>query len=76
MTTPLNITSFNQGQIFGAKLSLENFERQLEADKATQAYNLICRTSSLFLNNANTAAQVLFSGKRVQPTERWPNAFK
>lgn len=37
MTTPLNITSRNQGQIFGAKPSLEDFERQLEADPVMRA---------------------------------------
>ena len=33
------ITSRNQGQIFGAKPSLEEFERQLEADPTYKAYN-------------------------------------
>ncbi len=33
------ITSRNQGQIFGAKPSMEEFERQLEADPTYQAYN-------------------------------------
>ncbi len=36
MTTPLSITSRSQGQIFGAKPSLENMERQLEADPMTR----------------------------------------
>ena len=33
------ITSLNQGQIFGANPSLEEFERQLAADPTTRAYN-------------------------------------
>ena len=33
------ITSRSQGQIFGAKPSMEEFERQLEADPTYKAYN-------------------------------------
>ena len=37
MTTPLSITSRSQGQIYGAKPSLAEIERQLEADPMTRA---------------------------------------
>jgi multiple sugar transport system ATP-binding protein len=37
MMTPISITSLSQGQIFGAKPSLEEIERQLEADPMTRA---------------------------------------
>jgi hypothetical protein len=39
MTTPLSITSRNQGQIFGSKPTLEELERQLDADPMTRAVN-------------------------------------
>ncbi len=39
MITNLSITSRSQGQIFGAKPSMEEFERQLEADPTYQAYS-------------------------------------
>lgn len=42
MTTNLSITSRNQGQIFGSKPSMEEFERQLEADPSFKAYTKIC----------------------------------
>ena len=37
MTTPTSITSISQGQIYGAKVTGEELERQLEADPMTRA---------------------------------------
>jgi hypothetical protein len=39
MTTTTSITSLHQGQIYGAKPTLEEIERQLEADPMTRAVN-------------------------------------
>ena len=39
MISNLSITSRSQGQIFGAKPSMEEFERQLETDPVYQAYS-------------------------------------
>ena len=39
MISNLSITSRSQGQIFGAKPSIEEFQRQLEADLVYQAYS-------------------------------------
>ncbi len=39
MTTTQSITSRSQGQIYGANPSLEEIERQLEADPMTRAVN-------------------------------------
>ena len=39
MMTTHSITSRNQGQTFGAKPSVEEFERQLEADGSIRIYN-------------------------------------
>ena len=39
MISNLSITSRNQGQIFGAQPSMEEFERQLEADPVYHAYS-------------------------------------
>ena len=44
MTTPLSITSRSQGQIFGAKPSIAEFERQLETDPSYKAFNKLCDT--------------------------------
>ena len=43
MITTNSITSRNQGQIFGSKPSMEEFERQLEADPSFKAYTSFCR---------------------------------
>ena len=43
------ITSRNQGQIFGAKPSMEEFERQLEADPSYQAYNKLTAFLAAFV---------------------------
>ena len=43
------ITSRNQGQIFGAKPSMEEFERQLEADPTYQAYNKLIAFLAAFV---------------------------
>lgn len=39
MTTTTSITSLQQGQLYGAKPTLEELERQLEADPMTRAIN-------------------------------------
>lgn len=39
MTTTTSITSLHQGQLYGSKPTLEEFERQLEADPMTRAVN-------------------------------------
>ena len=41
MPTSLTITSRSQGQIFGPKPTVQDFERQLEADPTYKFYNKI-----------------------------------
>ena len=55
------ITSRNQGQIFGAKPSMEEFERQLEADPATQAFGKLTALWAASVNTAKTFKRI--SGK-------------
>ena len=43
------ITSRNQGQIFGAKPSMEEFGRQLEADPTYQAFNKLTAFLAAFI---------------------------
>ena len=52
MITTLSITSRSQGQIFGAKPSMEEFERQLEADPTYKAYNKLCAILAAFAGTA------------------------
>ena len=52
MITNLSITSRSQGQIFGAKLSMEEFERQLEADPTYKAFNKLCAILAAFAGAA------------------------
>ena len=51
------ITSLNQGQIFGANPSLEEFERQLEADLSTRAYNKMCVALASFGSRVSSIKQ-------------------
>ena len=51
MITNLSITSLSQGQIFGAKPSMEEFERQLEADPTYKAYDKLCAILAAFASN-------------------------
>ena len=51
MITNLSITSLSQGQIFGAKPSMEEFERQLEADPTYKAYDKLCAILAAFGSN-------------------------
>lgn len=46
------ITSRSQGQIFGAKPSMEEFERQLEADPTYKAYNKISAILTVLVSAA------------------------
>jgi hypothetical protein len=39
MLTPHSFSNLHQGQLFGAKPTLEEFERQLEVDPMTRAIN-------------------------------------
>ena len=48
MINYLSITSRSQGQIFGAKPSMEEFERQLEADGSIKIYNNLCAILAAF----------------------------
>ena len=48
MISNLSITSRNQGQIFGAQPSMEEFERQLEADGSIRIYNNLCAILAAF----------------------------
>ena len=52
MMTTHSITSRNQGQIFGAKPSVEEFERQLEADGSIRIYNQLCAIMAAFASTA------------------------
>ena len=52
MMTALSITSRSQGQIFGAKPSVEEFERQLEADGSIRIYNHLCAIMAIFTGAA------------------------
>ena len=52
MMTTLSITSRNQGQIFGPKPSVEEFERQLEADGSIRIYNNLCAILAVFVGAA------------------------
>ena len=52
MISNLSITSRSQGQIFGAKPSMEEFERQLEADPTYKAYNKLCTILTAFAGTA------------------------
>ena len=52
MMTTLSITSRSQGQIFGAKPSMEEFERQLEADGSIRIYNNLCAILTAFAGAA------------------------
>ena len=52
MITNLSITSLSQGQIFGAKPSMEEFERQLEADGSIRIYNNLCAILAAFAGAA------------------------
>ena len=51
------ITSLNQGQIFGANPSLEEFERQLAADLSTRAYNKMCVALASFGSRVSSIKQ-------------------
>ena len=48
MINYLSITSRSQGQIFGAKPSIEEFERQLEAEPTYKACNKLRAIMSAF----------------------------
>ena len=52
MISNLSITSRSQGQIFGAKPSVEEFERQLEADGSIRIYNHLCAIFAAFVGAA------------------------
>ena len=52
MISNLSITSRSQGQIFGAKPSIEEFQRQLEADPTYRAYNKLCAILAAFAGTA------------------------
>ena len=71
MSLPLTITSRSQGQIFGAKPSMEEFERQLAADPTYKAYNRFCTILAAFVINAQalrrTTAKVSFAFQRHHP---------
>ena len=65
------ITSRNQGQIFGAKPAMEEFERQLEADPTYQAYNKIGALLAAFVSVAKllmrATSKVSFALHRQHP---------
>ena len=71
MITNLSITSRNQGQIFGAKPSMEEFERQLEADPTFKAYNKLSGILSACVSTAKalkrTMGKVTFALHRHHP---------
>ena len=52
MISNLSITSRSQGQIFGAQPSVEEFERQLEADPIYKAYNKLSAIMGKFAGAA------------------------
>ncbi len=77
MTTPLSITSRNQGQIFGAKPSMVEFERQLAADPTFAAYGKICTLLGKLPPLARSLMQRLQAAKAAavtQPNTTWANA--
>ena len=71
MITNLSITSRSQGQIFGAKPSMEEFERQLEADPTYRAYSKISTLLVAFVDAVKVlkraAAKVSFAVHRRHP---------
>ena len=76
MTTPLSIVSFSQGQIFGAKPSMEEFERQLADDPAFVAYGKVCTFLGKLLTLAKSLMQRLQAAKEVaapHPNATWAN---
>ena len=74
MTTPLSITSRSQGQIFGAKPSMEEFERQLADDPAFAAYGKICTLLGQLLTLAQSLKQRLQSFAATHSIASWANA--
>jgi len=59
MTTPLTITSHNQGQVFGARPSMEDVDRQLNEDASFRAFTRICDMLSLALSSIRHSAKRL-----------------
>ena len=71
MINYLSITSRSQGQIFGAKPSMEEFERQLEADGSIRIYNNLCAILAAFASATQalkrTTGKVSFALHRHHP---------
>jgi hypothetical protein len=77
MTTPLSITSRGQGQIFGKKPSMEDFERQLTDDPVFVAYSKVCTFLGRLLTLAMSLMQGLPAAKAAvttRPNATWANA--
>lgn len=63
MTTPISITSLSQGQIFGAKPSMEDFERRLADDPTFIAYGKVSTFLGKLLTLTKTLMQRLQAAK-------------
>ena len=64
MLTTLSITSRSQGQIHGAKPSLEEIERQLEADPMTCA---VSRCAHMLAALVSGLRRARLSGMKLEP---------
>ena len=74
MMTTLSITSRSQGQMFGARPSVEEFERQLEADPVYQTYSKMGGLLEVFLApirfaNASPARSLSRFIPTIRPTD-------